>query len=956
MSLYHHFSEVLNLPKEAHSDYLANLADTGLKVELEQLLQQHNAIEQATGWHDLVAEQVAHITGDHQLNDLLGTLIGPYQLTDIIGRGGMSVVYRAERIDGTMKQSVAIKFLMPSIMQLTGSDLAHSEAQILANLHHPHVTQVYDAGRTESGLSYFVMELLQGLPIDQYCQQNNLTTHDKIQLFLTLADAIKSAHMLHVVHADIKPSNVLVTHDGVVKVLDFGIGKLIHDQADSKQTQVQKQYLQALSLPYAAPEQITEFNSTPQGDQYSLAVLLYQLLVERLPFDIEGGTKQELIRQKCSGQALPLSHHLTGVKDKLKHSGDLQFILNKALHADPDKRYQNVSELQSELHRYLRHLPLNDKRHSYVYQFAKWLRRAPAQASVFAVLVVSSCAFYLQNIEIKQERQTAEQVAEQLIGIFQLTNPNLADKPNLTAKEMLLRGFKNIHEDALIKQEAKNKLLISIGESLYGLGHRRSAIPLIEKVAQQSDLKVNDFDMYFRANSLLAKARNGIGDAYVAQDIVQSLLRDVEAKSDSFSGTLSGYMDILYSRGYDYSAQGIEQLSQFIQGAGAGDEQLIALKIKRYEELKSTAVNALFYQSSGYDEYLQALDAVTELGDEIRQEIKPSHDDFPYFMTTLVGHYKELGHDCVGCRQRVIDAIPLFQQKYGNQHRMIEYVLQNISWIAEYEEDYATAIEYSTKLQALAAQNWGEESMDYLQSYMELIQYHTSFGHVEQAENMLYKAEQLFKQVIRKTPDAQVMAAYFYGLDSAIAFFETTQQFEKAPPYVVEAAHVLKNAPYLARSEHFVIHTMLNEARKIFIQQGSQASIDYLHSREPEFAYPNNFELTLELGRQYHLIGAADKSLPYFEQAQAAIANFAQLLPVIYHQNVSLQYSKALLAAGKVKKALPLLQQAYDFNYNINPSPSNFWLRLILDIATRNGIAADLIAPSGQHLNEVDHK
>ena len=237
MSLYQHFEALLDLDTQAQSDYLTALQDAELERQLQALLTHHNQLEEATDWHDLVAEQVGRVTGDEQLHQLQGTHIGPYQLTEVIGQGGMGVVYKAERVDGALKQSVAIKFLMPSVMRVVGEQNAKNEAQILATLNHPNITKIFDAGTTDSGIHYFVMELLDGLPIDVYCEHHTLTFDDTIKLVLDVADAIQSAHLLNIAHTDIKPSNILVTSSGLVKVLDFGIAKLVHGQSEGNHQQ-----------------------------------------------------------------------------------------------------------------------------------------------------------------------------------------------------------------------------------------------------------------------------------------------------------------------------------------------------------------------------------------------------------------------------------------------------------------------------------------------------------------------------------------------------------------------------------------------------------------------------------------------------------------------------------------------------------------------------------------------
>ena len=196
----------------------------------------------------------------------------------------MGVVYSGSRTDGKLAQQVAIKFLYPSIMHLIGENLVHNEAYILSKLNHQNITHVLDAGTSADGHHYFAMEYVDGIAIDVYCQQNKLTIKQRLKLFLNVCDAISKAHLLNIAHTDIKPGNILVNKEGVVKVLDFGIAKLIHGDSTSQHQKMVQRYLRALSINYASPEQLKNDKLTLQTDQYSLAILLHQLLTERTPF------------------------------------------------------------------------------------------------------------------------------------------------------------------------------------------------------------------------------------------------------------------------------------------------------------------------------------------------------------------------------------------------------------------------------------------------------------------------------------------------------------------------------------------------------------------------------------------------------------------------------------------------------------------------------------------------
>ena len=287
-ALFEHFSLLIDLPKNQHVSYFnQHISDPSQAEELKALLNNHFSNSDKTQWHELIAQQAQDITGDEQLDDLLGSNLGVYTLTEVIGEGGMGIVFLAERNDGMMQQQVAIKFLFPSIVHVVGSKLVHNQAQILARLNHPNITQVYDAGTSPTGLHYVVMEYVAGQPIDLYCQQQKLNFIERVHLFLDVCDAITKTHLINIAHSDIKPGNVLVNKDGLVKILDFDIAKMLHSNEQEAEDDSVKRYLRALSLAYASPEQLTGQMLTLATDQYSLAVLFYVLLSEQTPFDIE---------------------------------------------------------------------------------------------------------------------------------------------------------------------------------------------------------------------------------------------------------------------------------------------------------------------------------------------------------------------------------------------------------------------------------------------------------------------------------------------------------------------------------------------------------------------------------------------------------------------------------------------------------------------------------------------
>ena len=272
-------AEALDRPPEVRRAFLdeACAGDHALRAEVESLLEAHGA---AGDFIDAPAFAADAVDGGSDPN--LNRSIGPYRLERLIGRGGMGAVYLARRVDHEFERQVAVKMIRRGM----DSDLLvrrfRHERQILASLDHPHIARLFDGGTTDDGLPYFVMEYVDGVPIDRYADDHCLTTPDRLRLCLRVIDAVQHAHAHQVVHRDLKPGNVLVTADGQPKLLDFGIAKLL--DADHEGAATFTSLARPMTPDYASPEQVRGTAITPATDVYALGVLLYELLTGHRPY------------------------------------------------------------------------------------------------------------------------------------------------------------------------------------------------------------------------------------------------------------------------------------------------------------------------------------------------------------------------------------------------------------------------------------------------------------------------------------------------------------------------------------------------------------------------------------------------------------------------------------------------------------------------------------------------
>lgn len=298
------FHETVELPAAGREERLAVLArsDAEMAAELRSLLDAHAAAGDFVS-RGLAAHQQAL---DEEVGaSLVGRRLGAYRLEKLLGRGGMGLVYLGRRADASFEQRVAVKLLRP---ELASPDLVRrfqTERQALANLAHPNIARLLDGGETEDGLPYLVMEYVEGVPLEEHCAAKRLSVEERLALFATICGAVEEAHRNLIVHRDIKPANILVDAGGTVKLLDFGIAKLLDEGDDEGRAATRA--LGYATPAFASPEQLAGGAITTATDVYALGVLLYRLLTGRHPYDLSGVTGPEVVRIVGESEPAPPS-------------------------------------------------------------------------------------------------------------------------------------------------------------------------------------------------------------------------------------------------------------------------------------------------------------------------------------------------------------------------------------------------------------------------------------------------------------------------------------------------------------------------------------------------------------------------------------------------------------------------------------------------------------------------
>ncbi len=453
------FREALEFRPDERAEFLAREgADPWVRDEVQSLLAHHERAEAAAFLTGATADPALALVATEDGDDLVGQTLGPYTITSRIGDGGFGSIYRAVRSDGQYQGRVALKVLKRGLDTQESRRRFRIERQTLARLEaHPHIVTLFDGGSTPDGRPYLVMEYVEGSPIDRYCDEHRLGIAARLRLFLQVCTAVQYAHQNSVIHCDLKPENILVTRttlsapDGV-KLLDFGIARLLRPATSSQPFATTLARERPFTPAYASPEQFRGGRIGHTSDVYSLGVLLYELLTGHRPFSFaECGIYYELVvceqEPEKPSSKVARSEAVTGPDGTMipitpesvsalradnprqlrrKLAGDLDNIVLRALHKNPQGRYQSVGELSQDLQSYLQGNPVAARGNPFGYRTAKFARRHPGQvaATITALVVVGaliawalserSRAFREQDRAIKAEAEARKAVQKYL--------------------------------------------------------------------------------------------------------------------------------------------------------------------------------------------------------------------------------------------------------------------------------------------------------------------------------------------------------------------------------------------------------------------------------------------------------------------------------------------------------------------------------------------------------------
>jgi len=444
-----------------------------------------------------------------------GGKVGPYRLVRLLGEGGMGEVWLAERTDMLHKRQVALK--LPRL--LTGraalAERMAREREILAGLDHPNIARLYDAGVTADGQPYLALEYVEGERIDAYCARGQLDVPARLRLFLQVARAVAHAHANLVVHRDLKPTNILVTAAGDVKLLDFGIAKLLED-GRAAETELTQLAGRALTPDYAAPEQILGQPIGTAADVYALGVVLFELLTGTRPYQLKRESRAAL--EEAIVQAEPARPSSVVAEPKLRRrlQGDLDTIVLKALKKAPSERYGTVQALSEELERYLEGRPVLAQADSRFYRLRKFVARnrlaVGAAAAVLLAIVTGAGVAVWQAREAQAEQQRAEEVRNFIASIFRDASPYQASGKPLTGLELLKLAKDRIDRIDPARVGQRVELLNLLAASLLSLEDPKTAeTVLVQALSEAAKGLPSDDPQQLRARRLMSQVHRAFG-------------------------------------------------------------------------------------------------------------------------------------------------------------------------------------------------------------------------------------------------------------------------------------------------------------------------------------------------------------------------------------------------------------------------------------------------------------
>ena len=824
-----YLDQMLDIDPEQRPGWLASLREKepGIAADLETLLAERQAIDD-TGF----LEGVVQVGMRPASPSLSGQVLGAYRLLSLIGQGGMGSVWLAERCDGRFEGRAAVKLLNMAVMGRAGEERFRREGNILARLTHPNIARLTDAGVSPTGQPYLVLEHVDGQSIDAYCDQHALGIEARLRLFLDVLEAVAHAHANLVVHRDIKPGNVLVSVAGHVKLLDFGIAKLLEDEEGppgatrSSEAAPLTRDAWAATPAYAAPEQVAGGIVTTATDVYALGVLLYVLLTGTHPagaaaqspltlmhaiVDVEPRRPSDVVDLPETREALTLHAARCGTTaTRLRRvlRGDLDTIVAKALKKKSAERYASVTALADDIRRFLRNEPISARPDTLRYRamtFARRHARGVAASAAVVVLLAAFTTYYTLRLETERDRAQREaararKTSEVLTGLLTSVDPYEigASQINPTLRGVLDAGSDQVQKELSAEPELQADMLTVLGRMYRRLGVFDKAQPLLEQA--------------------LASGRAAYGPEHV--DIAQTLhdLGVVLADKGDYAGAAQRLEQALAMRrrllGNDHAdvAVTLSELGRVYQDLGFNQRaeplHREALRVRQTvlgEEDRETAVSlsdlaSVLRLNGDLDGAEALLRQCLELNRKTRGEVHPNTSATLHDLALIAAARR----DYAGAEATLRQALDITRKTLGEKHPVVATTLNSLSHVLVAQHRYDEAAGALQDALAIAGPALGRD-------HQLFAIYAINLASVQLARHQPVAAEELIREALPIRAGAPGVVP---GRRRTIA----------EDDWSLAAAKTLLGASLVAQRRYADAETVLLDARReLDVQPGSPA-------------------------------------------------------------------------------------------------------------------------------------
>ena len=931
----------LDQPSGARVAFLEKTCtDNTLRAEVRSLLDARDGgndtfFERGAFNHELFSSEAPSDETDETNDDasLLqqGTRIGAYRLTGVLGRGGMGTVYRAVRADGAFDQQVAVKLLRPEMASDEGLRRFRDERQILASLHHPGIAHILDGGvLCEDGpcaeRPYLVMELVDGTPIDQYCDEQRLPVEKRVALLRQVAQAVQHAHRKLVVHRDLKPSNVLITPEGRVKLVDFGIAKLLEQGPAPSEDPLAEAEQRWITPEYAAPEQIARAPITTATDVYQLGLLAHQLLAGHRPFAAPGRLPHEVARRvlreevpapssmlRHRPEAAPsfqtLSDRRSTKPRQLQHAlrGDLDHIVMKAMRKEPEHRYASAEAFDEDLRRYQNDLPVEARPATWRYRTSRFLQRHRLGIAATVLLVLMGAGYAASMVsqvrETARQHDKAEALATFMTDLFEMSDPSEAASEAITARDLLDRGARRA-QSGLHRQPTTQAAFLNVTGDVY----RR-------------------LGLYDEAQPLLKQALS------VRQRIHGTRHPDV-AESLHALGRLR------YEQGRYNAAALLYRQALKMRGELLG---------RRHPDA-ATTLRALGWVHQQTDRHAAA-DSLFRRALSIRRSaLGPDHPDVAESMSDraaslrIRGRYQE-------AERRYRQALRRYRQAFGQTHLSVAEGLHNMAVVMQNQGRYGEAASYAQKALQRYRALFGEQHPDVATSLSNLAYVQQKVGRYDNAERNYRRALAMRERLLG---DDHPHVAN--SLNNLAALLQDRGRYQKAEPLAERALQIYRNA---YGDEHGTVAQALTTLAWLRRNRGD------LEGAEPLFREAVKVRQTLH-GGTHPRVAKAQSYLAGLLQARGTLeeaeALFHRALRTLdasvsrqhpYRAIVLTGLGDVLTQQGRNEAAVPLLHEALALRKGA--LPSGHWRTAKTQTALGRCLAAQKKYPEARSLLAEAH-